>query len=155
MNTYEQIDGHTKVIVLLGSPVGHSLSPAMHNLSFEYNKVNAVYVACDVHEEDISEVIRGFKRAGILGCNVTMPCKRAVIPYLDELSPEAELMQTVNVIHFEKGKAKGYNADGPGYVRVLKKAGVDIPNTTMTVLGPGGAGTPIVVSNALEGMKKD
>lgn len=99
-------------------------------------------------------MIEGFKHAGILGCNVTMPCKRAVIPYLDELSPEAELMQTVNVIHFKDGKAKGYNTDGPGYVRVLQKAGVDIPNATLTILGPGGAGTPIIVSTALEGVKK-
>lgn len=154
MEMHEHIDGKSKVIVLLGTPVGHSLSPAMHNLSFEYNGTNAVYVACDITAADVPEVIAGFKHAGILGCNVTMPCKRAVIPYLDELSPEAEIMQTVNVIHFCDGKAKGYNTDGPGYVEVLRKAGVDIPNATITVLGPGGAGAPIIVSNALEGMKK-
>lgn len=154
MNMHEHIDGHTKIIILLGTPIGHSLSPAMHNLSFEYNRVNAAYVTCDIDVDDVPAVIEGFKHAGILGCNVTMPCKRAVIPYLDELSPEAELMQTVNVIHFKDGKTKGYNTDGPGYVRVLQKAGVDIPNATLTILGPGGAGTPIIVSTALEGVKK-
>ncbi len=151
---YEQIDGHTQVIALIGHPVGHSLSPAMHNLSFEYNHTNAVYVTCDVEKDEVPAVIEGLKHAGFLGLNVTMPCKRAIIPCMDELTPDVEIMDAANVISFKDGKAKAYNSDGPGYLRVLEKGGVDVTRTTMTMLGAGGVASSVIVSAALAGMPK-
>lgn len=155
MSQRSAISGHTHIISLLGSPIRHSMSPATHNLSFEKLGVDSVYVVFDVTESDLPQIVAAMKHMdGWDGSNVTMPCKQAIIPLLDGLSESAELMGAVNVLKKEDGKIIGHNSDGIGFMNNLRKHGVNTSGETMTLIGPGGAGSAIVVQAALDGAKK-
>lgn len=155
MSQRSAISGHTHIISLLGSPIRHSMSPATHNLSFEKLDVDSVYVVFDVTESDLPQIVQAMKHMdGWDGSNVTMPCKQAIIPLLDGLSESAELMGAVNVLKKEDGKIIGHNSDGIGFMNNLRKHGVNTSGETMTLIGPGGAGSAIVVQAALDGAKK-
>ena len=150
------ISGHTQLVSLIGKPTGHSKSPVTHTLSFKKCGVDAVYLAFDIEPEDLPPVLdamRAMKRWA--GSNVTMPCKQAVIPYLDGLSAGAELIGAVNVIEkTEDGKLIGHNSDGMGFMENLRKQGVQVEGATMTLIGPGGAGSALLVQAALDGVAK-
>lgn len=155
MSQRSAISGHTHIISLLGSPIRHSMSPATHNLSFEKLGVDSVYVVFDVTESDLPQIVQAMKHMdGWDGSNVTMPCKQAIIPLLDGLSESAELMGAVNVLKKEDGKIIGHNSDGIGFMNNLRKHRVNTSGETMTLIGPGGAGSAIVVQAALDGAKK-
>lgn len=155
MSQRSAISGHTHIISLLGSPIRHSMSPATHNLSFEKLGVDSVYIVFDVTESDLPQIVQAMKHMdGWDGSNVTMPCKQAIIPLLDGLSESAELMGAVNVLKKEDGKIIGHNSDGIGFMNNLRKHGVNTSGETMTLIGPGGAGSAIVVQAALDGAKK-
>lgn len=155
MSQRSAISGHTHIISLLGSPIRHSMSPATHNLSFEKLGVDSVYVVFDVTESDLPQIVQAMKHMdGWDGSNVTMPCKQAIIPLLDGLSESAELMGAVNVLKKEDGKIIGHNSDGIGFMNNLRKHGVNTSGETMTLIGPGGAGSAIVVQAALDDAKK-
>ena len=146
------ISGHTKTVCLIGSPVEHSLSPAMHTFSFEHLGEDCVYLAYEVQPEDLEAAIAGMKAMGFLGFNVTMPHKTNMHKYLDEVSDAAQLMGAVNTVAIRDGKAFGYNTDGAGFMRSLKENGVDVIGKKMTLIGPGGAGSAIYVQAALDGV---
>lgn len=154
MELIDRIDGHTRLITLVGSPVAHSASPATHTLSFEKLGMNIVYLAFDVQPDDLSSVMGALRAMrGWDGTNVTMPCKQAIIPYLDELSPAAELMGSVNVVKKESdGRLTGHNTDGAGFMQNLRKHDVKTEGARMTLMGSGGAGSAILVQAALDGM---
>ena len=154
MELTERIDGHTHLVSLIGSPVAHSASPAIHTLSFEKLGLNVVYLAFGVQTADLPAVIGALRAMeGWDGSNVTMPCKQAIIPHLDELSPAAELMGAVNVLKKERdGRIVGHNTDGVGFMNNLRNHGVQIEGAHMVLLGPGGAGSAILVQAALDGM---
>lgn len=145
------ISGHTKTVCLIGSPVEHSLSPAMHTFSFEHLGEDAVYLAYEVLPEDLEAAVAGMKAMGFLGFNVTMPHKTNMYKYLDELSDAAELMGAVNTVVIKNGKAVGHNTDGAGFMRNLNENGVHVVGNKMTLIGPGGAGSAIYVQAALDG----
>lgn len=147
-----QITGHTKSICLIGSPVEHSLSPAMHTYSFEHLGIDCVYLAYEVTPENLEACAKGLKDLGFLGYNITMPHKLSIIQYLDEITEAAELMGAVNTVAIKDGKAIGYNTDGAGFMRNLKEHGVDVIGKKMTIIGPGGAGSAIYVQAALDGV---
>ena len=150
------ISGHTHLISLIGNPIRHSKSPVTHSVSFEKLGIDAVYLAFNITPEDLPDVLAAMRRMdGWDGSNVTMPCKQAIIPYLDGLSDAAELMGAVNVVQkTEDGKLIGHNTDGAGFWENLKKHGVDAEGKTVTVTGPGGAGSAIWVQGALNGAAK-
>ncbi len=153
MGQTDRISGHTKLITLIGKPVEHSMSPAMHNASFEYLGEDYVYLATEIDShDDLYKAIQGMKVMGFAGCNVTMPYKRAIIPYLDELSPAAELMGAANTVVFEEGKAVGHNTDGACFMRNLKENNIDIIGKKITLVGVGGAGSAIYTQAALDGV---
>ena len=150
------ISGHTHLISLIGNPIRHSKSPVTHSVSFEKLGVDAVYLAFNIGPEDLPDVLNAMRRMdGWDGSNVTMPCKQAVIQYLDGLGDAAELMGAVNVIQkTEDNKLIGQNTDGAGFWENMRKHGVDPKGKTVTVTGPGGAGSAIWVQGALDGAAK-
>ena len=133
------ISGHTKTICLIGSPVEHSLSPAMHTFSFEQLGVDCVYLAYNVEPDQLEAAVNGMKELGFLGYNVTMPHKEAVVPYLDGLSGTAARCRAVNTVCMEDGRAIGHNTDGMGFYQALTDLGVEVPGRRITLLGAGGA----------------
>jgi len=150
----KRISGTTGLYCLIGTPVGHSGSPAMYNYSFEKLGIDSAYVAFDISEEKVASAIEAFKTLNIRGANVTMPCKNAVVNYMDELSPAARIVGAVNTIVNDGGKLTGHITDGVGFLRNLKEHGVNIKNKRITILGAGGAATAIQVQCALDGAKE-
>lgn len=153
MHTQPPISGRTRLVSLLGSPVEHSGSPAIHNYSFNKLGIDAVYLAFDVKEDGIGRALEAMRCIeSWVGSNVTMPCKCAVIPHLDEIDEVAAMVEAVNVIARKDGKLKGYNTDGAGFMANLRKHGADVEGATMCILGAGGAGTAIMAQAAAEGV---
>lgn len=150
----KRITGHTGLLALIGSPVGHSGSPAMYNYSFEKLGLDYAYVAFDIKVEEVKAAIDAMKTFKMRGCNVTMPCKTEALKYMDELSPAARIIGAVNTIVNEDGKLKGYITDGEGFVNNLKDHGIDIAGKKITVAGGGGAATAIQVQCALDGARE-
>lgn len=149
-----EIDGRTGLFCLIGSPVGHSGSPAMYNYSFQKTNLNEAYLAFDVKLEQTEAAVNGLKTLGCKGFNVTMPCKTKMAELADELSDAAALIGACNTVVIKEGKLYGHNTDGIGFVRNLKEHGVDVKGKVMTVMGAGGAATAIQVQSALEGAGK-
>ena len=146
------ISGCTKTICLIGSPVEHSLSPAMHTFSFEQLGVDCVYLAYNVEPDQLEAAVNGMKELGFLGYNVTMPHKTYISRYMDEVSPAAELMCAINTVVIKDGKAIGHNTDGAGFMRNIKENGVDVVGKKVTVMGAGGAAMAIYTQAALDGV---
>ena len=150
----KDITGHTRLICLLGDPVSHSISPAMHNLSFQTLGLDYVYMAFKSSVEEFDNTVNTLKQIGARGFNCTMPCKRIAFERSDILSPAAKLMNSVNTVVIEDGKLYGHNTDGVGYMRSVIDAGHDIIGKQMTLLGSGGASSAILTQAALDGVSK-
>jgi shikimate dehydrogenase len=146
------LDGHTLLTGLLGSPVSHSISPLMHNEAFRLLGLNYAYLCFDVGTENLKTAVDGLKALGVRGFNCTMPDKNLMCELADELSPAAKLIGAVNTVVNDNGKLTGYNTDGIGYMRSVRDAGYDITAKKMTLLGAGGAATSIAVQAALDGV---
>lgn len=146
------ISGHTQLLCLLGDPVSHSISPAMHNLSFQTLGLDYVYLAFQTNIEQFEHTVTTLKQVGARGFNCTMPCKRIASETCDELSPAARLMNSVNTVVIENEKLIGHNTDGVGYMRSVIDAGHDIIGKKMTLLGSGGASSAILAQAALDGV---
>ena len=150
----KRISGHTRLLALIGSPVGHSGSPAMYNYSFQKLGLDYAYVAFDVKEDGVKEALDAMRLFDMRGMNVTMPDKVEAARCVDELSPAARIIGAVNTIVNEDGKLIGYNTDGEGFVNNLKDHGCEIKGMKMAVAGGGGAATAICVQCALDGVRE-
>lgn len=144
------INGKTILIGLLASPIEHSLSPSMHNMSFEKLGINYVYIAFDVGKNQLADAVKGMRALNVRGFNVSMPNKTKILPLLDELSLTAKFAGAVNTVVNENGKLIGHNTDGTGYMSALKEVGIKVTGKKMTLLGAGGAATAIALQAALE-----
>jgi len=122
----KRITGHTGLLALIGSPVGHSGSPEMYNYSFAKLGLDYAYVAFDIKEAQVRDALEAMKLFKMRGCNVTMPDKTEAAKYVDELSPAAQIIGAVNTIVNDDGKLTGYITDGEGFVNNLKDHGIDI-----------------------------
>lgn len=149
-----RITGHTGLLALIGSPVGHSGSPAMYNYSFEKLGLDYAYVALDIKEEQVKDAISAMRLFNMKGGNVTMPDKTEAAKYMDELSPAAQIIGAINTIVNDNGKLVGHITDGIGFVDNLKDHGIDIVGKKIVVAGGGGAATAIQVQCALDGAKE-
>ena len=147
----QRIKGTTGLLALIGSPVGHSGSPAMYNFSFQYHNLDYASMAFDIKEDEVPAALDAMRLFKMRGCNVTMPCKNKAAQCVDELSPAARIVGAVNTIVNENGKLVGHITDGTGFVRNLKEHGVDVKGKKMVVLGAGGAATALQVQCALDG----
>ncbi len=139
-----------KIYGVLGNPIGHSLSPVMHNAAFKASGVNALYGAFESSDPEGS--IRGMRALGIKGMSVTIPFKTSVIQYLDELDPLAEQIGAVNTIVNVEGRLKGYNTDGLGAMKALE-AKIDLAGKRCVLVGAGGAARGIGFMARERGMK--
>ncbi len=152
MSDLGRIDGRTKLLGLLATPIGHSLSPAMHNMSLRKLGLNYAYMAFEVGNEQLEDVVTGMRALNVRGFNVSMPNKTKIGPLLDELSPAAQFTGAVNTVVNENGKLIGHITDGTGYMRALKEAGINIIGKKMVLMGAGGAATAIAIQAALDGV---
>ena len=147
------IDWNTDVYCLIGNPISKSLSPKIHNYIFSLNNKNSVYLAFKV-EENLKTVIHSFRALNIKGFNVTIPYKVEIMKYLDEIEEDAKVLGAVNTVKNVNGKLVGYNTDGTGFIKSLKKEGIKIENKNFIILGSGGASQAISKKLAMEGAKK-
>jgi shikimate dehydrogenase len=138
-----EISGKTRVCAIIGDPVIHSLSPAIHNAAFKELGINFVYMAFTVTNKELMTAIMGVRSLGIKGLNVTMPHKNAVIKYLDDVDMTAKEIGAVNTILSSHGKLIGYNTDGIGAMVALQKNGLDLKRKKLVLLGAGGAAKAI------------
>lgn len=140
---------------IIGDPVSHSLSPAMHNAAFKSLKLPYAYGKIALAKRQLPSFFKGFAESGLLGINVTVPHKENVLKYLDRLSPEARLIGAVNTVQLSKGKLIGHNTDGAGYVKSLWSESKWKPSgKKIVILGAGGAARGIVTALSLAGAKE-
>ena len=133
-----------KKYFVIGNPINHSLSPKLHNFWLEQNNINAVYEKIKLEENEIENFILKIKKQEINGCNVTVPFKKTVIPFLDKLSIEAEQTQSVNTICFHNGDLIGHNTDIVGFQKAINKLNYKIKNKKILILGAGGVVPSII-----------
>jgi shikimate dehydrogenase len=145
----------TKLVVLLGIPLSHTLSSAMHNRLFEKLDRDYLYLPVEVSAENLDTVFSGLTRMNVAGFNVTVPHKIRVMNLLDEIDPLAEVIGAVNTICLQKGRTRGYNTDGEGFLTYLeKKLATSIRNKKVFMLGSGGAARGIAMTLAFRGASK-
>jgi shikimate dehydrogenase len=143
-----------KVLGLIGFPLGHSVSPAMHNAAFEKLGLDYEYVPFEVAPEDLSESLKGMRALHIAGFNVTIPHKETIVPLLDEVTKLARVIGAVNTVLNQEGKLIGYNTDGAGFIDSLKEDAKTNPQGKKTVvLGAGGASRAVSIMLAEAGVK--
>ncbi len=147
-----QITGRTRLGGLLGSPVGHSLSPLMYNETFRLLGIDWVYLCFDTKHADLKSLVGGLREMDVFGFNITMPDKERIMEHLDGFSEAARMIGAVNTVKNENGKLIGHNTDGAGYTRSAAEQGYDIRSGAMTLLGAGGAASSIAVQAALDGV---
>jgi shikimate dehydrogenase len=140
-----------KLFGVIGDPISHSMSPAMHNDLFKIYRIDAHYQPFHISRKNLTDAIKGFRAIGIAGFNVTVPHKEAIIPLLDELDPLAEAIGAVNTVINQDGKLIGYNTDGSGFVKGLLNQKQSINNKKVLIVGAGGAARAIYFTIAKEG----
>ena len=140
-----------KKFLVVGNPIDHSLSPALHNYWIKSNAIDAIYEKQKRNEDELEQLILQVKEKKINGINVTVPFKKAIIPFLDELSIEAESTQSVNTIYLKDDKVVGHNTDIIGFETSIKKSKFNIFNKEVLILGAGGVVPSIIF--ALKKMK--
>jgi shikimate dehydrogenase len=133
------ITGKTKLCGLIGDPVEHTMSPAMHNAAYRQMGLDYVYVPFHVRLEELGKAIDGMRAFNMRGLNVTIPHKVAVIPFLDKLDALAEKIGAVNTIVNDNGVLTGYNTDATGFLRALLEKGIEPRGKKALILGAGGA----------------
>lgn len=148
----QNITGHTGLLCLLGSPVAHSVSPAMHNEACKQLDLDYAYLAFDVPEEKMPAAVEGLRTMGARGWNITMPGKNIMCKLADKVSPASEISGACNTIVNDNGVLTAYTTDGVGFMRAVEENGVNIIGEKMTLLGAGGAATAILVQAALDGV---
>ena len=133
-----------KKYLVIGNPINHSLSPKLQNWWLKENNINATYDKIKLEDHEIKNFIQTIKEQKIAGCNVTVPFKKTVIPFLDKLSLEAEQTQSVNTITFEDGDLVGHNTDIAGFDSAIRKLNFSVNGKKVLILGAGGVVPSII-----------
>ncbi len=135
-----------KKFFVIGNPIKHSLSPKLQNQWLKDNNIYAIYDKIKLEGNQIESFIKDIKKQKIAGCNVTVPFKKKVIPFLDKLSPDAEKTQSVNTIIFDKDNLIGHNTDIVGFEKSIKNLNFNIQSKKTLILGAGGVVPSIVLA---------
>ena len=133
-----------KKYLVIGNPISHSLSPKLHNYWIKNHNINAIYEKEKLNEDELDKLFTNMRDKKVNGANVTVPFKKAVIPFLDKLSAESESTQAVNTIYLENDKLIGHNTDIDGFELGIKKINYDISNKKIFILGAGGVVPSII-----------
>jgi len=147
------VSGKTKICAIIGDPVEHTMSPAMHNAAFQKMGLDYLYIPFRVAPEQLPQAVAGLKSLNVAGFNVTIPHKVAVMPLLDDLDPLAEKIGAVNTVVNEDGKLRGYNTDAEGFYRVLLEQGFSLQGKNVVLLGAGGAARALAYILAEKGAR--
>ncbi len=147
------INGETKIVGILGWPVGHTLSPIMQNAAFSAANLNWVYIPLPVEPVQIKDAVLSLRTLNFVGANVTVPHKQAIMRYLDEIDPSAREIGAVNTIAIKNNKIYGYNTDGDGFLRSVLEGGFEPAGSRCLILGAGGAARAVVFSLANAGAR--
>jgi shikimate dehydrogenase len=147
-----QINGSTKLAGVIGWPLSHTLSPAMHNAAYEALGLDWVYVPLPVADQmDMARVVAAARALPFVGFNVTMPYKRVMLELCDEVAAQARLAGAVNTVHVRDGVLMGYNTDGRGLLESLREeAGFEPAGKRIVMIGSGGAAAAVLAALVLE-----
>lgn len=146
-----KIDGYTRMAAVIAKPIRHSISPFIHNHAYQLTATNAVYLAWEVEEDEVAQSLQQLKVLDMLGANISMPYKKKVLPYLDQVDESAQLIASVNTIVQREGRLTGYNTDGLGFLKSLPKT-FSTKNKKLVLLGAGGAARAIIVEAIQQGV---
>ncbi len=150
-----QISAKSRLAAVFGHPVSHSLSPLMQNAAFAAAGIDAVYLAFDIPPDQLPAALKGCAALCCLGLNVTLPLKEAIIPLLDEVTPEAHLIGAVNTVEFRSGRLIGHNTDGRGFLLGLQRElGVKVEGGRVLIVGAGGAARGLAVALLNAGVER-
>ncbi len=133
-----------KKFLVIGNPISHSLSPELHNYWIKQNSIDAIYGKKKTNDFELENIILDVKKQIITGVNVTVPFKKTIIPYLDELSEESKITQSVNTIYLQNKKVIGHNTDIEGFENAMKKINFNFDNKKVFILGAGGVVPSII-----------
>lgn len=146
------LSGHTRPFAVLGHPIGHTLSPVMHNAAFEALGMDAIYLAFDVAPESLLSVLPAMKAMGFGGVNLTVPLKEVAFKGLQDLDESARRLGAVNTVEFTVQGMRGHNTDGKGFLTAIREAfNFSVKGQTLFVMGCGGAGRAVAITAASEG----
>jgi shikimate dehydrogenase len=148
------LSGRTRLLGVIGHPVGHTLSPKMHNASFAATGLDYIYVAMDVRPENLPAAVSGLRALGFRGFNVTMPHKEAILPLLDEVDEAARIAEAVNTVVAQEGRLRGTNTDGSGFVEACAESGIGFEEARVLLVGAGGAAAAFAVAVLGEGTRE-
>ena len=147
MTDIRRISPNTQLCMVIGDPVAHSLSPAIHNAAYAELGLDFVYAACRV--EDVQGAMAGMRAMeNFRGMSVTIPHKVTVMAFMDEIAPVDRAIGAINTVIHEPGTLIGINTDGPGAIRALAEAGIDMAARNVLMLGSGGAARAIAFTLA-------
>jgi len=133
-----------KKFLVIGNPIEHSLSPKLHNYWIKSNNIDAIYEKKKLDEDELGDTVLQIKQKKIEGVNVTVPFKKTIIPFLDELTVEAKSTQSVNTLYLKDNKVIGHNTDIIGFETSIKKSNFNIVNKEVLILGAGGVAPSII-----------
>lgn len=149
------LSGHTKPFAVLGHPIGHTLSPVMHNASMQKLGFDGIYLALDVHPDALMEILPAMHKMGFAGVNLTVPHKEIAFRGLARLDASAKLFGAANTVEFKEDGMIGHNTDGYGFLKALEEAfGKTVAGDSVFVLGCGGAGRATALQAAAEGAQE-
>jgi len=143
-----------KKFLVIGNPIDHSLSPKLHNYWFKKNNLDCIYEKKKLNESDLKNIVNDIKKGKIDGINVTVPFKKKIISFLDELSSDAKQTQSVNTIYSKKGKTFGHNTDASGFELALRRINYSVKNKIVFILGAGGVTSSIILGLKRMGASK-
>jgi len=154
-HSFPRITAHTRIYGVIGYPVRHSLSPILHNRAFSEFQIPAVYLAFEVHPQELENAFLGIRALQISGVNVTIPFKEMAVEFVDSMDPWSQKVRAINTVVFHDGKLYGYNTDGPGFYLALSEVmgGEYLPEKVLLV-GCGGAGRSVVFYLAEKGVRE-
>lgn len=149
------LSGHTLPFAVLGHPIGHTLSPIMHNAAFQSLGLDAIYLAFDVAPANLLDVLGAMGRMGFKGVNLTVPLKETAFKGLGNLDETARRLGAVNTIEFTPDGLKGHNTDGKGFLTAVRESfDYSVKGGTLFVMGCGGAGRAVAITASVEGASR-